>query len=826
MNTAFRLAVAVVTSAFCLLQAQAALSCSISNQGDQVVISWPSESGKTYALSRTDKPDGYWHVVSLKTATAEPLSVTVPVEGTTAFFRLIEAPPNPDPSKLVWIPPGTFTMGSPEDEVDRNENEGPQTQVTLTKGFWMGKCEVTQAEYQAVMDTNPSYFTGDPSLPVEQVSWNSATDYCSQLTQRERTAGRIPSNYAYRLPTEAEWEHACRAGTTTRYSYGDDPGYSNLGNYAWYHNNSGDQTHTVGRKVANPWGLYDMHGNVCEWCEDWWFEKFPGGVVIDPQGPAAGSYRVLRGGYWDSWVANAGGGCRSAIRDYSSQGGFNVGLRVVLAMVATGEPPNPDPEHLVWIPPGTFKMGSPEDEVDRSPWEGPQTIVTLTKGFWIGKYEVTQAEYQEVVGNNPSYFTGDANRPVDSVNWHDAVAYCTALTERERTAGRIATNTVYRLPTEAEWEYACRAGTTTRFSHGDDVGYSRLTLYAWYHDNSEATSHPVGQKLPNPWGLHDVYGNVQEWCQDGWSDSLLGGTVTDPPGTPSGSTAVYRGGYAHEWPRDCRSASRIGDSVDYQGRGGGFRVVLAVVDAGEPVNPDPSKLVWIPPGTFTMGSQVGEVDRGEDEGPQTQVTLTKGFWMGKYEVTQAEYVEVIGNNPSYFTGDTSQPVEQVTWWDATHYCGQLTERKRTAGRVPSGYAYRLPTEGEWEYACRAGTTTRFSFGDDPAYAELTSYAWYFGNSGGMTHPVGQQLANPWGLHDVHGNVYEWCASWWTTSLPGGTAVDPQGPPAGDYRVIRGGSWDDWGMRAKDCRSANRNAVPPGSATRQIGFRVVLAAGQP
>ena len=166
------------------------------------------------------------------------------------------------------------------------------------------------------------------------------------------------------------------------------------------------------------------------------------------------------------------------------------------------------PTNMVFIPPGTFRMRSPTNEVDRFDEEGAQTAVIISRGFWMGKYEVTQGEYQAVMGSNPSAFTGDTNLPVETVTWSDATAYCAELTQRERVAGRIGTNSVYRLPTEAEWEYACRGWTSTRFSYGDDPGYTNLTLYAWYVDNSGGTTHPVGQKLPNPWGLYDMHGNV------------------------------------------------------------------------------------------------------------------------------------------------------------------------------------------------------------------------------------------------------------------------------------------------------------------------------
>jgi hypothetical protein len=171
--------------------------------------------------------------------------------------------------------------------------------------------------------------------------------------------------------------------------------------------------------------------------------------------------------------------------------------------------------NMVWIPPGTFMMGSPEDEEGRSEYEGPQTQVTLTKGFWMGKYEVTQGSTLDVMGNNPSFFNGlrhegteweidygvNLARPVEMVSWDDVVAYCAALTERERMAGRIAPNSVYRLPTEAEWEHACRAWTSTRFSYGDDPGYTNLTNYAWYRDNNGGTTHPVGEEAAELVGL-------------------------------------------------------------------------------------------------------------------------------------------------------------------------------------------------------------------------------------------------------------------------------------------------------------------------------------
>jgi len=242
------------------------------------------------------------------------------------------------------------------------------------------------------------------------------------------------------------------------------------------------------------------------------------------------------------------------------------------------------PTNMVFIPPGTFRMGSPADEVDRQDTEGPQTDVTINRGFWMGKYELTQREYLAVMGNNPSYFNGgifgtDLTRAVDSVSWDDALAFCAALTERERAIGRIDSNSAYRLPTEAEWEYACRAWTSTRFSYGDDPGYTNLTHYAWYWGNSDGSPHPVGQKLPNPWGLHDMHGGRAEWCQDWWTDRLPGGISVNPLGPGSGTLRVVRGGYWWDWNADvwgCRSATRTG-GASYRSPDYGFRIVLAAV---------------------------------------------------------------------------------------------------------------------------------------------------------------------------------------------------------------------------------------------------------
>lgn len=250
-----------------------------------------------------------------------------------SLFALSLVPASAEPARtipdlaleLIWVDPGTFTMGSPPDEPERNKAEGPLTRVTLTKGFWLGKTEVTQAQYKALTGSNPSTFKENGrNAPVERVSWIDAIAFCRKLTERERTAGRLPEGYAYTLPTEAQWEFAHRAGSTGPY-----PGEPDA--TAWNEANSQGTTHPVATKRPNAWGFYDMAGNVIEWCFDW-YGTYPGGTVTDPSGPARGYYRMARGG---SWRTDARLG-RSAARSGGSEGrlDYTIGFRLALSAVA------------------------------------------------------------------------------------------------------------------------------------------------------------------------------------------------------------------------------------------------------------------------------------------------------------------------------------------------------------------------------------------------------------------------------------------------------------------------------------------------------------
>jgi serine/threonine-protein kinase len=605
--------------------------------------------------------------------------------------------------KLALIPPGEFEMGSTDEEIAREEgkkneaehwyfdkvpSEAPRHHVKITKPFYLATYQVTQGEYEKVMGVNPSAFTekqmeasafkppldqrqkkereGDARRvagkdtsrhPVETVNWDDAMEFCRKFSAMpaEQTARRV-----YRLPTEAEWEYACRAGTTTQWYCGDDE--AGLLDVAWFNKNAGGLTHPVGQKRPNAWGLYDMSGNVFQWCGDWcskdYYAQSP---PNDPIGPPTGFGRVLRGGTW-IFMASA---CRSAYRDTLTPACRNraYGFRVVCEVVALQQEqpttpaaasstvgPNAPPaavapfdatqakrhqeawaRHLgvpveqtnslgmplVFIPPGEFEMGSTPEEVQwaleygrqKEPlWysnsiltEVPRHRVKITKPFYIGMYLVTQAEYQKVMGTNPSAFTEkqveaaafkppldpkqideredalkkvvgkDTSRhPVESVNWDEAMEFCRRLSAMpaERTARRV-----YRLPTEAEFEYACRAGTTTRWYSGDDE--AGLQERAWYNKNSGFLTHPVGEKRPNAWGLYDISGNVWQWCGDWFSkDYYAQSPPSDPTGPTAGFPRVLRGGSWLHCATLSRSAFRSSSTPAVRSHVDGFRVVV------------------------------------------------------------------------------------------------------------------------------------------------------------------------------------------------------------------------------------------------------------
>jgi formylglycine-generating enzyme required for sulfatase activity len=907
--------------------------------------------------------------------------------------------------RMRWIKPGEFMMGSPEGDEGRWDDESPAHLVKLTQGYWMADSQVTQELWMAIgRGENPSSFEGK-SNPVESVSWEDCQAWFEKLCEHHESL-------QIGLPTEAQWEYACRAGSTSAYSFGDDP--KELPKYGWFDENAEGTTRSVKQLQPNGWGLYDMHGNVWECCSDYWFGNYAASAKSDPTGPAKGSTRVIRGGSWFNPARLLRSACRLRVDPGDRSG--NLGFRLLSSALGAepsegamlpvaeqgterarpvqvrlkdqetsrtdrfwksgikpqwvsdygkddyglwcefqvpnywsdtksknkdrvgNEPHGFVTQRMRWIKPGVFLMGS--DQSTKELWYGDETQheVTLTQGFWMADTPCTQVLWIGVGnGENPDSFEGSRN-PVERVSWEGCQEWLKGL-------GEIYPQMQPSLPTEAQWEYACRAGSTGVYCFGDSE--DELEKYAWYSKNSAKTTHPVGEKLPNAWGLYDMHGNIWEWCLD-WYAEFTKASVTDPVGASRGTTRVFRGGCWYDSARGLRSACRFRFGPGLRSLDLGFRLLssalgaepsegamLPVAEQGteraricsaEPayeflrsvdldatgdrtpeqefseldvnayasvrvvsdqegyqfdrlekpswavdfgsdqyglfatfeVKPVRQRMRWIPPGKFVMGSPAGRDYGRDDEGPQHEVIITHGYWMFDTPCTQGLWTALMGKNPGYFP-DPERPVEQVRWQDAVGFAKKLNER--LAKDYPSigkglvdGWErllFRLPTEAEWEYACRAGTRGDTYAGDlnlksnDETKSEiLDSIAWYGGNSGhkydleksekmtwmvdlqaaekeGGSRKVAQKTPNPWGLYDMLGNVWEWCQDWHGL-YPAERLVDPTGPAEGTACVMRGGSWNfpTWSLR-----SACRLRSVPGDRLNFLGFRLLSSAHQ-
>jgi formylglycine-generating enzyme required for sulfatase activity len=506
---------------------------------------------------------------------------------------------------------------------------------------------------------------------------------------------------------------------------------------------------------------------------------------------------------------------------------------------------------LVLIPKGRFVMGSANGTEKRHE-------VIISSDYYLGITEVTVGQYQKLGYSNPSrekyrwlVESEAAQYPVDCVDWYEAERFCERLSQlpEEIKAGRV-----YRLPTEAEWEYASRAGSPSDLSSG--INWQNLNDYAWTKSNSGDLWHrikyKVGLKQPNAWGLFDMLGNLEECCSD-WYDEYPDGSITDPTGPAEGKKPVHVGGNRRVIRggscRDSFVSSTKRDSAlpfdEFQYDNRGFRVAMDMPDgidentmngfsgSSAPLNSSDTELaqftnsigmkfLQIPSGTFSMGFNGNDFQDGYHS--LHQVTISKDFFLGATEVTQAQYEKVMGSNPSQFQhlgiqdeDGTSRPVEQVSWNDAVEFCRRLSEIPE-AGM--NKHIYRLPTEAEWEYACRAGSNNFFSFGDGER--SLGKYGWFINNSERNTHPVGKKRPNTWGFYDMHGNVYEWCSDWFD-KYPISAVIDPVGPSYGTKRAIRGGCFSN---SASDCRASNRFRMPPSFSFPNLGFRVSMTISKP
>jgi formylglycine-generating enzyme required for sulfatase activity len=473
---------------------------------------------------------------------------------------------DPVPADMALIPAGSFTMG---DSLDNITNAPP---VTVSVGaFYMGKYEVTKALWDEVRTwglangyTDLAAGAGkDTNHPVQSISWFDMVKWCNARSEKEGltpvytvssavmktgTTGPVAnwSANGYRLPTAAEWEKAARGGVSgKRFPWGTDTISHSRANYyassSYSYDSSGSvnnfhptyatgsypYTSPVGAFAANGYGLYDMAGNVWEWCWDWYGGTYANGAT-DPRGAASGTSRVGRGGSWN-FSANY---CRVASRDngsYPTGSGFDVGFRVARSSV---------PEEFVLVEAGALPADS---------WAGAQSV----EAFFMGKTEVTWAEFQAVriwaaangydIGNVGAV-TGP-NHPVNSVGWYQALKWCNARSEKEglnpvykvgsavyRTGDSVpsidGTANGYRLPSEKEWEFAARGGVKT--NGYEYSGSNDINEVAWYSSNSGDGTKDVATKQANELGLSDMIGNVWEWCFDDWDGSGCATTIIMP----------------------------------------------------------------------------------------------------------------------------------------------------------------------------------------------------------------------------------------------------------------------------------------------------------
>ena len=617
--------------------------------------------------------------------------------------------------RMRWIKPGDFMMGSPEGEKERFADEVPQHRVILSHGYWMADSQVTQELWMAMRGgENPSRFKGERN-PVEGVSWEDCQAWISKL-------GLHHESLKISLPTEAQWEYACRAGSTTAYCFGDDS--KELINYGWFKENAEQTTIPVNQLQPNNWGLYDMHGNVWEWCSDWYGE-YEKSASFDPTGPAKGTYRVMRGGGWVDPSRLLRSHCRFGLG--SGYRNDTLGFRIA------GSGQGAEPSERAMLP--VAEQG--------------------TERVRIGTADL---EYRFVCSIG--------------LGAKDAIQL-----EREFSHIKVDAYSSIRIATEQE-EY--QFDRLTKPTWAVDFGADDYGLYA----TLEITLERVNKE----------------------------------------SKGIAR------WFR--RKQSEL-DSVRQRMR-------------------------WIPPGRFMMGSPDGKDYGISGQYPQHEVIITHGYWMFETPCTQGLWSALMGKNPSYFSDD-DRPVESVRWEEAVDFAAKLNERMSesypTDGRsLVAGWdrlMFRLPTEAEWEYACRAGTTSDTYAGDlelesnDAAKSGiLDSIAWYGGNSGHMydletgvemtwlrdlrdeenmggTRKVGKKHPNPWGLYDMLGNVWEWCQDWYG-EYSVERLVDPFGPSQGTTRVVRGGSWD---YPARYLRSACRLRNAPGLRYSDLGFRLLSSAHQ-
>ncbi len=730
-------------------------------------------------------------------------------------------------TKLVLrrVEAGTFAMGSPDDEPGRAADELQHT-VTLTRTYWMGVFEITQKQWALAMGTRPAGCPGD-ARPVEGVSYRDIRGWTAGA--RWPADGEVDANsflavlrkktrMAFDLPTEAQWERACRAGTDGALNSGKALSGTvtcpNLGEIAKYAGNGpkhgvddglggAESAHAeAGSYRPNAWGLYDMHGNVAEWCLDW-VGDFRDGMFTDPVGSASGVRRAVRGGSWDDSAMD----CRSASRGEGAPGNAfdSVGFRV--CWIGEDVPDSREEQEIEWEEIGAQRVG--------------KTVTLAATAESGGKVEFEVVSGAATIASNTLTFTAAGPVTVRATQSGDGVwAPAVAMQTFEVGKGSATVSLSGKV----------HQGDGTPKSVTVSTSPTGLAVRVTY-DGTVVS--------PSLAGVHDVVATVDD---PNWEGSAQGTLVIVEPGQYL-VVDMSGGTNAASWPVSTTDTAPSLEMV---------RMTSCMV------------FRLVQPGTFTMGSPTNELGREENETPHA-VTLTRPYWMGVYPVMQSQWMKAMGSNPSVlalyesyvylfyhnlypYPYQAYYPVESVSY--AAIRGAETGEGWPDAGsvapdsflgvlRAKTGLAFDLPNEAQWEYACRAGTPTSLSSGKDLSDTKTCRFLGELGTYGKslpssftiITNPsrwssfvralhLGSHLPNAWGLYDMHGNVFEWCLDW-MGDYGTGVATNPVGPVSGETRVVRGGSWNS---AARYCRAAYRKGYAPASSSQLVGFRLCCPAG--
>ena len=731
---------------------------------------------------------------------------------------------------LQLVCPGEFMMGCNTSEVGYRGWEAVPHSVTIAEPFYMGVFEITQKQYELVMGSNPSSYKRE-KRPVEGVSWNAIRG-SSAIFDWPNSTDVDPSSFMGKLrsktgistldlPTEARWEYACRAGTTTALNSGKnltnggsgkDSEMDKVGRYVYYSlsgmpEDNGAWTSgfhaVVGSYSPNRWGLYDMHGNVWEWCLDWYRgrDSFASSAMTDPVGPASGTSRVLRGGSGNDYARD----CRSANRgNFGNPDGSNDVIGFRLCFSVESEP------------------GAEEYSItfDKRGGSGGTSGVTVLRG-------------------------GDM--PIITVPMRDGCVF------------------------DGYWSNANGSGMQYYAASGVGVhvwdGTSATTLYAKWTETCVVTLDQQGGRGGAQSVVATFGAEMPSIDVPACSGYIFGGYWTEPNGR---GTQYYHstGESAHAWDKPsattlyARWRQASGPTylvIDLSGGAYAASYPVSYLDdvpsGGWTDEYKTMKLVLrrVVPGTFVAGCEKTAVGFTGFNVVPHEVTISEPFYIGVFEVTQKQYELVMGKNPSCFKG-AARPVEQVSWntirgnsstynWPGSNSVNSNSFMGKLRARTGIS-TFDLPTQARWEYACRAGTTTSLNSGKnltnggsgaDPQMDEVGRYEYNCNDGRGgdfndadkdVHTTVGSYLPNAWGLYDMHGNVWEWCLDWLqyrsmtTASMH---KVDPVGNATGSTRTVCGGGSMNF---ARGCTSSSREGFESSFAGDATGFRITCVLPDP